>query len=146
MKQKTRRKSAQAIEIIKDDSSLRQLLKKLHKEREILGIKIDESASDPEAVIADWYRERAQIKTKRQKARKPIVREFALLITPAPDGGYLAYCPAVYGYYSRGKTPAQARKQLADNLLQHFSDLAAKGKSLPRSSSRVEKLKISVSV
>jgi predicted RNase H-like HicB family nuclease len=146
MKQKTRRKSTQVIEILKDDSSLQQLLKKLHKERELLGIKIDESASDPEAVIADWYRERAQAKTKRQKIRKPIVREYALLITPVPDGGYLAYCPAVYGYYARGKTPAQARKQLANNLHQHFSDLAANGKSLPRSSSRVEKLKISVSV
>lgn len=132
--------------IIKDDSSLHALLERLQKERERLGIQIDQETTNSEATLVNRRHRRERMKIKPSKSRKPIVREYALLITPAPDGGYLAYCPAVYGYYSRGKTPAQARKQLADNLLQHFSDLAAKGKSLPRSSSRVEKLKISVSV
>ncbi|MCI0690477.1 type II toxin-antitoxin system HicB family antitoxin [candidate division KSB1 bacterium] len=132
--------------IIKDDSSLHALLERLQKERERLGIQVDQETINPEATVVNRRHRRERTKIKPSKSRKTIVREFALLITPAPYGGYLAYCPAVYGYYARGKTPAQARKQLANNLHQHFSDLAAKGKSLPRSSSRIEKLKISLSV
>jgi predicted RNase H-like HicB family nuclease len=78
------------------------------------------------------------------KGHKTVVREFALLIIPAPDGGYLAYCPAIYGYYSRGKTPAQARKQLSENIKNYLFDLAAAGKPLPRSNGRIEKLKFAV--
>jgi len=130
--------------IIKDDSSLHALLERVHKERERLGIRINESSFDPEATIAEWEHENAPTKTKPQKSRKQIVREFALLIIPAPDGEYLAYCPAIYGCYSRGKTPAQARKQLSENIRNYFSDLAAAGKPMPRSNGRIGKLKIAV--
>ncbi len=125
---------------------MHKFLQQWQREREILGIKTDENTSNPETAIAEWYREHAPIKTNPRKSRKPIVREYALLIAPAPDGDYLAYCPAVYGFYSRGKTPAHARKQLAGNLRQYLADLAAKGKPLPRSNSRIDKLRISVAV
>ncbi len=132
--------------IIKDDSSLHALLERLQREREKIGIQIDQESANSEATMVNRHQKRERIKIKPSKSRKPIVREYALLITPAPDGGYLAYCPAVYGYYSRGKTPAQARKQLADNLHHHLAYLAAQGKPLPRTNGRIEKLKISVSV
>jgi len=130
--------------IIKDDRNLRQMLKEFHREREALGIQSNGEPITRQAAVVERYPEREHAKIKLPKGRKQVVREFALLIIPAPDGDYLAYCPAIYGYYSRGKTPAQARKQLSENIRNYFSDLAAAGKPMPRSNGRIGKLKIAV--
>jgi predicted RNase H-like HicB family nuclease len=132
--------------IIKDDTHFYQTLKQLQREREALGIQIDGDSLNRQAAVAERYSEREYAKIKSPKSRKQIVREFALLITPAPDGEYLAYCPAIYGCYSRGKTPARARKQLSENIRHYLSNLAAVGKPLPRSNGRIGKLKIAMPV
>jgi len=132
--------------IIKDDRNLRQMLKEFHREREALGIQSNGEPITRLATVDKRYREREYLKIKSPKDPKAVVREFALLIIPAPEGDYLAYCPAIYGCYSRGKTPAQARKQLSENIRHYLSNLAAAGKPLPRSNGRIEKLKIAMSV
>jgi len=132
--------------IIKDDRNLRQMLKQFHQEREALGIKAEVNSINPQAAVAQKYGARDSAKIKSPQGRKLVVREFALLITSAPDGEYLAYCPAIYGCYSRGKTPAQARKQLSENIRHHLSNLAAEGKPLPRANGRIGKLKIALTV
>jgi len=132
--------------IIKDDSHFYQLLKQLQREREALGIQSNGKPDSHQALVVERYGVRELAKIKSRKSHKPVVREFALLITPAPDGEYLAYCPAIYGCYSRGKTPALARKQLSENIRHHLSNLAAEGKPLPRANGRIGKLKIALTV
>lgn len=137
---------------IKDDSSLHKFYWRVRRRREALGLPPDDDSFDPEATIAEWHREQGLTPPSARRFRKKAspkrdnrhIREFAILIAPAPMHGYLAYCPAVNGKGLYGETMAEAENKIAAYLKSHLGKLVAQGKPLPKMSGRIKKIKIAV--
>jgi predicted RNase H-like HicB family nuclease len=137
---------------IKDDSSLHKLYWEIRREREAMGLPPDDDSFDPKKTIAEWYREEALRegsakhiqKTFSNKSGKRLVRQFTILIEEAPEHGYLAYCPAVNGKRLRGETVAEVRKKMTEYLTNHLGKLVAQGKPVPKTNTRIEKVKIPI--
>lgn len=135
----------------KDDSSLHEFAGEISRRREALGLPPVDNDFDPHKVIAEWHREqgltppwarRHRKKTSSPKAKRH-VREAAILIAPAPEHGYLAYCPAVNGKGLYGETMSEAENKMA-SYLKSLGKLVAQGKPLPKTGARVKKVKIAV--
>jgi predicted RNase H-like HicB family nuclease len=84
----------------------------------------------------------------RKKTSSPkgkyLVREFTIYIKQAPEGGYLAYCPAANIKRLYGETMAEARKKMTEYLTNYLSKLVAQGKPVPKTRTRIEKVKIPI--
>ena len=130
---------------VKDDSSLHKLYWEMRREREAKGLPPDDDSFDPEATIAEWHRERAAAQPSglhlRQIASsnksKRLLREFTICIDHAPAHGYLAYCSAVNGKRMHGETVTEAQKKMTAYLAGYLGKLAAQGKPLPRTGTRI---------
>jgi hypothetical protein len=136
----------------KDDSSLHEFYWQVRREREAKGLPPPENDSfDPHKIIAEWHREQGLTPPwARRHRKKPLskknqrhIREAAILIAPAPEHGYLAYCPAVNGKGLYGETMAEAENKMAA-YLKNLGKLIAQGKPLPKTGARVKKVKIVV--
>lgn len=92
------------------------------------------------------------------------MREFVVVIKQVPEHGYLAYCPTVNGKSLQGETIAEARqkmraylvkrlygetiaearKNMTEYLTNYLTKLVAQGKPVPKTKTRIEKVKIPV--
>jgi len=136
---------------VKDDSSLHEFYWQVRREREAKGLPPpEEDLFDPKQVFAEWRREHAAAKTvTREKAaatNKRLLREFTICIDHAPAHGYLAYCSAVNGKRMHGETVTEAQKKMTAYLADYLGRLAAQGKSLPSTGTRIKKIKIAASL
>ncbi|MCI0694657.1 hypothetical protein L0337_21960 [candidate division KSB1 bacterium] len=137
---------------VKVDTSLHELEREIRREREARGLPPEDRSFNPEKIIAEWHREQGltppSARRFRKKAPSPKdkrhIREFAILIAPAPEHGYLAYCPAVNGKRLHGETITEAQSKMAAYLKSHLGKLVAQGKPLPKMSGRIKKIKIAM--
>jgi hypothetical protein len=136
---------------VKDDSSLHQLYWEMRREREAMGLPPDDDSFDPEETIAEWHRERGLTPPLARRSRKKAsskmdkrhIREAAILIAPALEHGYWAYCPAVNGKGLYGETMAEAESKMTSYLMNLWKPVAP-GKPLPKTGARVKKVKIAM--
>jgi len=86
--------------------------------------------------------------TERKKVSpnkgKYLVREFTIYIKQAPEHGYLAYCPAANIKRLYGETLAEATQRMREYLTRYLSKLVAQGKPVPKTNTRIEKVKIPI--
>ncbi|GEM_PF-3322869 len=135
----------------KDDSSLHEFAEEISRRREALGLPPVDNDFDPHKIIAEWHREqgltppwvRRHRKKTSSKMDKRHIREAAILISPAPAHGYLAYCPAVNGKGLYGETMAEAESKMTSYLM-NLGKPVAQGKPLPKTGARVKKVKIAM--
>lgn len=110
---------------LKDDTRIRYAVERAEAERKTLGIQ--SRSADIHAAAKRWKQKKKPSVQHIQK-QPGKVREFIVLIKPAPKGNYyLAHCPTVSGCYTRGTTADEARSNLIERLTQRFSEEAAKG-------------------
>jgi predicted RNase H-like HicB family nuclease len=132
---------------VKDDSSLHEFYWKVRRQREAKCLPPPEADPfDPKEVFAEWRREQRLMSSSAPTHRKNdrgSIREFPILITPAPAHGYWAYCPAIDGKGLYGETIAEAENKMA-SYLKNLGRLVAQGKPLPKTGARVKKVKIAV--
>lgn len=128
--------------LIKDDTRIRHAVERAEKEREALGIQL--RSADIHAAVERW-KQKSPTHTQRSVAEQSYeVHEFIMLIKPAPEGGYLAHCPAVPDCYTRGTTPNEAQTKLIEKLTQRFSEASAKGMALSIEDVYLETIRIPV--
>jgi len=135
---------------IKDDSSLHKLYWEIRREREAMGLPPDDDSFDPHKVIAEWHREQGitppwarslRKKVSPQKTKRQI-RELSILVAPSRAHGYWVYCPAVNGKRMHGETVTEAQEKMTAYLADYLGKLAAQGKPLPGTGTRIKKVKI----
>jgi predicted RNase H-like HicB family nuclease len=135
----------------KDDSDLHELYWEMRREREARGLPPENDSSNPEKIFAEWRRKLAADKSAARQKDSPRqdnrrLLKIAILVAPLRAQGYWAYCPTVNGKRWHGETMAEAEKKLAADLKRHFGKLAAQGKSLPKTTGCIKKIKIAAAL
>jgi len=132
---------------VKVDTSLHVLEREIRFEREAKGLPPEDRAFNPEAIFAEWRHKHAINKASARKKvlankNRRLLREFTICIDHAPADGYLAYCSAVNGKRLHGETVTEAQKKMTAYLADYLGRLAAQGKPLPSTGTRIKKVKI----
>ena len=132
---------------VKVDTSLHVLEREIRLEREAKGLPPEDRAFNPEAIFAEWRHKHARNKVPARKKfstkkSRLLLREFTICIDHVPAHGYLAYCSAVNGKRLHGETVMEAQKKMTAYLADYLGKLAAQGKPLPRTGTRIKKIKI----
>lgn len=68
------------------------------------------------------------------KRKNAAARKFVLPIVIEKDGdGYFAFCPALQGCYTQGRSYEEALKNIEDAIRLHIEDHLADGETIPTS-------------
>lgn len=126
----------------KDDTRIRHAVERAEKERSALGIQ--SRLADIHAAVERWKQKKESSAQHSVAEQSCEVREFIVLIKPAPEGGYLAHCPAAPDCYTRGTTQNEARNKLIEKLTQRFVETLAKDGALPIEDVYLETIQIPV--
>ena len=57
--------------------------------------------------------------------------DYKVLLEPAPEGGYVVYCPSLPGCYSQGDTVEEALSNIKEAIQLCLEDMRAAGEELP---------------
>jgi predicted RNase H-like HicB family nuclease len=57
--------------------------------------------------------------------------DYKVLLEPAPEGGYVVYCPSLPGCYSQGDTVEEALSNIKEAIQLGLEDMRAAGEELP---------------
>jgi predicted RNase H-like HicB family nuclease len=68
---------------------------------------------------------------KVMKRRVPRVFSYSVFYEQAPEGGYVAYVPALPGCHTQGETVEEAERNLKEAIALYLESLAAHGEPIP---------------
>ena len=57
--------------------------------------------------------------------------DYKVLLDPAPEGGYVVYCPSLPGCYSQGDTVEEALSNIKEAIQLCLEDMREAGEELP---------------
>ncbi len=122
--------------IVKDDSDLVEIIMEGQELRRQYGVPEPSTTclSDRASLKAEW---------QCMRQARELRQVYHIVIEPA-DGVYFAYALSLPGIVAHGKTPQEAREQLAQALHSYLTELYIVGGSLPPERKQVEMLEISL--
>ena len=72
----------------------------------------------------------SMVRPKMRVPRRRSVQPFAVLIHPAPEGGYWASCPSLSGCYSQGETLDETLTNVREAIELSLAELSSREQSL----------------
>lgn len=69
--------------------------------------------------------------TKVMKSRTPKVLSYSVFYEQAPEGGYVAFVPALPGCHTQGETVEESERNIKEAIALYLESLAAHGEAIP---------------
>ncbi len=72
------------------------------------------------------------------------MRDYKVIIEPAEEGGFTAFCPALKGCWSQGETEQEALNNIKDAIEGYIISLKKHGQPIPKDRDEIHTVRIAV--